>query len=111
MSGFGGGLVTRKSDCAFITFFCSSGLWPSPLFSRVCDAHWSIATNQIPPRPGHDPKVPCPCAFPDRFRRQCTFSPMICSPESHRYVIHDFSETKASDNPTNRKARLLCDAA
>src|SRR6266576_3144186 len=56
---------------------------------------------QILPRPGHDPKVPFPYAFPDRSPLSCISSPALHSPELHQYVIRDFSETKASDNPTN----------
>src|SRR5207244_12485624 len=68
-------------------FTSSKGLLESPI--------------QTPPRPGHDPKVLFPYAFPDRSPLPRISSRALHSPELRRYAIRDFSETKASDNPTN----------
>src|SRR5438874_233662 len=117
MSGFDGGFETRRwvfmrwcraakvdralrARCyqfaALPPYFTSSkGLLDPPI--------------QTPPRPGHDPKVLSLYAFPDRSPLPRISSRALHSPELRRYVILDFSEMKASDNPTNLKARLLCD--
>src|SRR2546430_17199356 len=86
--GGSGGRREMLSVCGLAAIFTSSkGLLDPPI--------------QILPRPGHDPKVPFPYAFPDRSPLSCISSPALHSPELHQYVIRDFSETKASDNPTN----------
>src|SRR6266403_204315 len=68
----------------------------------------SVGRFSIPqtlPKPVHDRRVLFLSAHRDRFLPQCIFSPGLRSPESCRYAGRDFSETKASDNPTREKGR------
>src|SRR5437899_12778084 len=85
MSGFGGGLETRRCSWLVIkrpTFNARRSTSNLENLRSTLDVRcWAFGVfrSQTPPIPARDRKVLCLCAFCDHSLQQCIFSPAPCS--------------------------------